>query len=92
MNCVPINMIPIPCSGVYFTSEHRPELGTADVAYCSNVVSGILVYEHKCSQGRGFGQRLKGGWDKYYKQIGGAFPSEINIIHFVFSGSDVGSK
>ncbi len=27
------------------------ELGTADVAYCSNVVSGILVCECMCVQG-----------------------------------------
>ncbi len=27
------------------------ELGTADVAYCSNVVSGILVCERICVQG-----------------------------------------
>ncbi len=27
------------------------ELGTADVAYCSNVVSGIMVCECMCVQG-----------------------------------------
>ncbi len=43
------------------------ELGTADVAYCSNVVSGILVCERIAFRGRGFGRRLQGGWDVHFQ-------------------------
>ncbi len=42
--------------GTYMTYGHIRniyglELGTADVAYCSNVVSGIMVCERMCIQG-----------------------------------------
>ncbi len=37
------------------------ELGTADVAYCSNVVSGIMVCECMCVQGAWLWTRREGG-------------------------------
>ncbi len=50
--------------------------GTADVAYCSNVVSGILICEQICIRGRGSGRRTQGRRDVRFQ----CYQAKISIF------------